>query len=278
MEQARRSAVVELARAGKRASEIATLLSYPRSTVYDIYNKWKSSGQWTRKVHGPRRDRKRTPTFLAGLKRSITANPSTPMNTLAKKRSVHRSTISRAIKTNLGYTSYKKTKKHILTAKMRAIRLSRSRKLLNQLKASRRPITFFSDEKKWIVDMAHNNQNDRFLATSKEDVPVVQRTKFPASVMTLGVIGSNGKVMPPVFFRPKETVGADRYCEVLKEQVIPWMKANCNGHGFIFQQDSAPAHKAKKTIELLKKENVDFWCPQTWPSNSPDLNPMDYFF
>ena len=45
---------------------------------------------------------------------------------------------------------------------------------------------------------------------------------------------------------------------------------------FIFQQDGAPAHRARETVELLKVETPDFIPSNLWPPNSPDLNPVDY--
>jgi len=45
---------------------------------------------------------------------------------------------------------------------------------------------------------------------------------------------------------------------------------------FTFQQDSAPAHRAKETVDLLMRETPDFIPPSLWPSNSPDLNPVHY--
>jgi len=45
---------------------------------------------------------------------------------------------------------------------------------------------------------------------------------------------------------------------------------------FTFQQDGAPAHRARETVELLKVEISDFIPPNMWPPNSPDLNPVDY--
>src|SRR6218665_324106 len=44
----------------------------------------------------------------------------------------------------------------------------------------------------------------------------------------------------------------------------------------IFQQDSVPAHRAKDTIALLRRETPRFIRPDHWPANSPDLNPVDY--
>jgi len=34
---------------------------------------------------------------------------------------------------------------------------------------------------------------------------------------------------------------------------------------FIFQQDGAPAHRAKETVELLKTATPDFIPPTLWP-------------
>jgi len=43
------------------------------------------------------------------------------------------------------------------------------------------------------------------------------------------------------------------------------------GDTFVFQQDSALAHRARDTVQLLQRE-----MPDLWPPNSPDLNPVDY--
>ena len=39
----------------------------------------------------------------------------------------------------------------------------------------------------------------------------------------------------------------------------------------MFQQDSAPTHQVHETIELLERKT-----PNLWPSNSPELNPVNY--
>ena len=44
---------------------------------------------------------------------------------------------------------------------------------------------------------------------------------------------------------------------------------------FIFKQDSAPAHRAKVNIALLRHETPSFIGPELWPANSPDLNAVD---
>jgi len=44
----------------------------------------------------------------------------------------------------------------------------------------------------------------------------------------------------------------------------------CRPYRWTLQQDGAPSHTEKNTINYLKRENVSFIKPQMWPPNSPD--------
>ena len=68
------------------------------------------------------------------------------------------------------------------------------------------------------------------------------------------------------------------YCEVvLGKGMLPDIDAiKCGRHKWTLQQDGAPAHTARNTMEYLEKEKIDFIEPDMWPPNSPDLNPVDY--
>jgi len=48
------------------------------------------------------------------------------------------------------------------------------------------------------------------------------------------------------------------------------------GNDFVFQQDSAPAHRARATVELLRQETPNFLASNLWPPSSPDLSPVHY--
>jgi len=39
---------------------------------------------------------------------------------------------------------------------------------------------------------------------------------------------------------------------------------------------SAPAHRARATVEYLRQATPELIPPDAWPPNSPDLNPVDY--
>ena len=62
---------------------------------------------------------------------------------------------------------------------------------------------------------------------------------------------------------------------LLRQHLLPAIRSLA-GDFFVFQQDNAPAHRARETVALLKAATPDFISPQQWLPNSPDLNPVDY--
>jgi len=63
---------------------------------------------------------------------------------------------------------------------------------------------------------------------------------------------------------------------MLMQKLLPGIRSIAEDV-FVFQQDNAPAHCARDTVELLHRETLQFISPDMWPANSPDLNPvLDY--
>ena len=116
-----------------------------------------------------------------------------------------------------------------------------------------------------------------WIATNNRGVPRVMKTKFPATVMVFGVVSREGHIMPPHIFEVGLKVNTKVYLDVLKSVVIPWCNQVAGGRLWVWQQDSALAHKSKETRAWLQKECYDFVPFSHWPSSSPDLNPPDYF-
>ena len=48
------------------------------------------------------------------------------------------------------------------------------------------------------------------------------------------------------------------------------------GDFFVFQQGTAPAHRARGIVALRRRETAELIGPERWSANSPDLNPVEY--
>jgi len=78
------------------------------------------------------------------------------------------------------------------------------------------------------------------------------------------------------FVDPGTKVNGQYYRDIfLRQQLLPAIRG-LSGDFFTFEQDNAPAHRARETVHLLTNETPDFITPALWPANSPDLNPVDY--
>ena len=97
------------------------------------------------------------------------------------------------------------------------------------------------------------------------NVPGVMKTKFPATVMVFGVVSSEGHIMPPHIFEVGLKVNTKVYLDVLKSVVIPWCNQVAGGRPWVWQQDSAQAHKSKETQAWLQKKCYDFVPFSHWP-------------
>ena len=86
-----------------------------------------------------------------------------------------------------------------------------------------------------------------WIATNNRDVPRVMKTKFPAAVMVFGVVPSEGHIMPPHIFEVGLKVNNKVYLDVLNSVVIPWYNQVAHGRPWVWQPDSAQAHKSKET-------------------------------
>ena len=107
--------------------------------------------------------------------------------------------------------------------------------------------------------------------SARFNVHKVMKTKFSGMVMDFGVVSSGGPIMPPHIFEVGLKVNTKVYLDVLKSMVIPWCNQVAGGRSWVWQQDSAPAHKSKETQAWLQTKCYDFepfsHCPppsSTW--------------
>ena len=65
---------------------------------------------------------------------------------------------------------------------------------------------------------------------------------------------------------------AEAYYRVLRYQMAPAMRCQGGRQVLIFMQDNAPAHKSKKALTFLQRNN---YVVLDHPAQSPDLNPLE---
>jgi len=61
---------------------------------------------------------------------------------------------------------------------------------------------------------------------------------------------------------------------LLMQKLLPAIRSIA-GDVFVFHQVNAPAHRARDTVELLRRGTPQFISPDMWPANSPSLSPVD---
>jgi len=181
---------------------------------------------------------------------------------------------------DLGLTAYKKRKVGGLTPAQIDKRLARCKSLLERYADEDVDFIVFCDEKFFTVEESFNSQNVRIYALRIEDVPpemwLVERVQHPDKWMVFAAASKKGK-FPLHFVEPGVSITAKYYTEeILKKVVIPEGKRIYGDDEWTFQQDSAPAHKAKKTQALCRRQIPDFIATKDWPPAGCDLNPLDY--
>ncbi|XP_072145064.1 uncharacterized protein [Dermacentor andersoni] len=179
------------------------------------------------------------------------------------------------VKEDLGLQVYKRAKGQLLTDCMKASRLEKCRRMRQLSRGKALERVLFTDEKIFTVEPAWNSQNQQELLPVGSPRNVrVEKTHFTKSVMVWGGISGLGKTKL-VFVPDGVKINAETYRELILEgAVIRWAEENAKNVDWQLQQDRAPAHRAKKTIQWCEANLPGFWGKDVWLSNSPDLNPL----
>jgi inhibitor of nuclear factor kappa-B kinase subunit alpha len=170
---------------------------------------------------------------------------------MARHLQISEGSVRTILKKNLGMFPYKIQKVHELTMQKKKTRLERVRAL--KLRHARGELAnlVFSDEKLFTIQQCVNKQNDRVWATGKSSINAenfrATHTQGAASVMVWAAITATGRTL--LVFVPKGVkINAQEYQERILEGCLkPWADAHFEGRPWVFQQDSAPAHKARTT-------------------------------
>ena len=80
--------------------------------------------------------------------------------------------------------------------------------------------------------------------------------------MVLGVVSNDRHVMPPHFFGQGLRMNAATNIEVLEAIVKPWTHSVRSEKPYVFQEDSAPSHKAVTTQDWISENLHDHISPK----------------
>ena len=159
--EAKRQSIVDLFHAQIPFKRITKIIEVNLSTVYKVTKSFAARNTIKRKEGSSRHNKKRTKSFLEDLNATIESDPTMSLKKLAKSKNVSQRMIQLAMK-DLGFKSYVRRRRQLLTERMRATRLDKAKKLCSWLKKSNRStMKIFSDKKMFTVDQARNCHNDQ---------------------------------------------------------------------------------------------------------------------
>lgn len=272
-----RSAVVAMHKRGSSKAEIAKALKLDWTQVNRVVKRYQETGEIKDRQRSGRPRSARTPAIKNMVRKKIQRDSHRSIRKLAKEHGVTAKTMHRLVREDLQLVPYKLAKGQHLTDENKASRLEKCKKMKSLSRGEALNRILFTDEKIFTVEPHRNSQNQReLLPQGSPRVVKAENTHFPKSVMVWGGISGLGKTK--LVFVPKGVkINADTYRELILEgTVIPWAEENAENTDWRLQQDWAPAHGAKKTLDWCQANLPGFWNKDVWPSNSPDLNPLDF--
>jgi len=260
---------------------------WKKSTLNDFIKHLKQTGSTKRKPVSGRPRTACTAANIDTVNELVLSQEDAPqthrtVRQISREKGIHRSSVARIIHAQLDLKCIKKRRAQELTDANCITRLSRAKILLRKFPESLVSFIFFTDEKVFTVSPPINLQNDRLYAprgTSKRDIAsnrlLRTRPTFSKSVMVSVAVSKLG-CTELIFVDPGVKIDGTYYRDVLlKQKMLPSIR-QLAGDLFVFQQDSAPAHRARATVEYLRQATPEFISPDLWPPYSPDLNPVDY--
>jgi hypothetical protein len=94
--------------------------------------------------------------------------------------------------------------------------------------------------------------------------------KGGGSVGIWGCFSANGTGCCYIY---RNRLDAEGYLNILEDSLIPSIDLLIDDKDFfMFQQDNAPCHKAKKVLKWFEERQISLL---EWPARSPDLNPIE---
>ena len=115
-----------------------------------------------------------------------------------------------------------------------------------------------------------------FEGQTRKDCEIAPRFEYKKGLMVWAAFCSRGTI-GPYFVEPGAKINRTYYIQNILKPCLKEIKQLYPDGDAVFQQDSAPSHQARETIEYLRSQNIQFIPPSEWLPRSPDAAPCDFF-
>lgn len=275
----RREIIIDkwLANKNRPTSMIAKDLKMPRRTVDSVIKRFCESLNIDRKPGSGRKAGPSDPSLHEKVVKTIRKNRSMSQRDLAKKCGTSKWLIQRTMQRE-GLKSRKKKRIPRVSKKQDETIKTRARKLYDFLGKEKQHL-IVDDETYLKADFQTIPGPQYYIAADGEILPDSETTvecgKFDEKYLLWQAICECGDKSS--VFVTKGTIRQEIYIkDCLKKRLLPFIRKH--QVSTLFWPDLAPAHYAKKTLQFLEDNRVDYVPKEMNPPNVPQCRPIEHYW